>query len=68
MVAWPFLAVAWGCLRFVIVVFPVHTQFLLFIFMSRGCNHESMQHIFFHQSHISFLFFKDKNLEPVMFI
>ena len=32
MVEWLFLAVPWGCLRFVIVVFPDHThlQFLLY--------------------------------------
>ena len=32
---WPFLAVPWVCLRFVIVVFPDHTQllFLLSLFM-----------------------------------
>ena len=28
MVEWLFLAVPWGCLRFVIVVFPDHNQFL----------------------------------------
>ena len=28
MVEWLFLAVPWGCLRFVIVVFPDHTHFL----------------------------------------
>ena len=28
MVDWPFLAVPWGCLRFVIVVFPDHTHLL----------------------------------------
>ena len=28
MVEWLFLAVPWGCLRFVIVVFPDHTQLL----------------------------------------
>ena len=26
MVEWRFLAVSWGCLRFVIVVFPDHTK------------------------------------------
>ena len=31
MVEWLFLAVSWGCLRFVIVVFPDHTH-LLFMF------------------------------------
>ena len=29
MVEWLFLAVTWGCLRFVIVVFPDHTHLLL---------------------------------------
>ena len=32
MVEWLFLAVPWGCLRFVIVVFPDHTHLL---FLSR---------------------------------
>ena len=34
MVEWLFLAVPWGCLRFVIVVFPDHTHllFLLLLF------------------------------------
>ena len=31
MVEWLFLAVPWGCLRFVIVVFPDRTHLLLFI-------------------------------------
>ena len=31
MVGWLFLAVPWGCLRFVIVVFPDHT-YLLFLY------------------------------------
>ena len=30
MVGWLFLAVPWGCLRFVIVVFPDHTHSLFF--------------------------------------
>ena len=29
---WLFLVVPWSCLRFVIVVFPDHTHFLLQIF------------------------------------
>ena len=33
MVEWLFLAVPWGCLRFVIVVFPDHTH-LLFLLCS----------------------------------
>ena len=31
MVEWLFLAVPWGCLKFVIVVFPDHTHLLFFI-------------------------------------
>ena len=31
MVERPFLAMPWGCLRFVIVVFPDHTHLLFFI-------------------------------------
>ena len=30
MVEWLFLAVSWGCLRFVIVIFPDHTHLLFF--------------------------------------
>ena len=36
MVEWLFLAVAWGCLRFVIVVFPDHT-YLLFRHFPMWC-------------------------------
>ena len=32
MVEWLFLAVPWGCLRFLIVVFPDHTYLLFFIY------------------------------------
>ena len=32
MVEWLFLAVPWGCLRFVIVIFPDHTHLLFFLF------------------------------------
>ena len=32
MVGWLFLAVPWGCLRFVIVVFPDHTHLLFLIY------------------------------------
>ena len=35
MVEWLFLAVPWGCLRFVIVVFPDHTH-LLFLLEARS--------------------------------
>ena len=31
MVEWLFLAVPWGCLRFVIVVFPDHTHLLFYM-------------------------------------
>ena len=31
MVEWLFLAVPWGCLRFVVVVFPDHTHLLFLI-------------------------------------
>ena len=34
MVEWLFLAVPWGCLPFVIVVFPDHTHFLFLT----GCH------------------------------
>ena len=37
MVEWLFLAVSWGCLRFVIVVFPDHTHllFLMIIYIMK---------------------------------
>ena len=35
MVEWHFLVVPWGCLRFVIVVFPDHTH-LLFLYFSEA--------------------------------
>ena len=34
MVEWVFLAVPWGCLRFVIVVFPDHTHLLFLMVFS----------------------------------
>ena len=33
MVEWLFFAVPWGCLRFVIVIFPDHTHLLFFLFI-----------------------------------
>ena len=33
MVEWLFLAMPWGCLRFVIVVFPDHTRLLFYTVM-----------------------------------
>ena len=35
MVEWLFLEVPWGCLRFVIVVFPDHTHLLFFWYKFR---------------------------------
>ena len=42
MVEWLFLTVPWGCLRFVIVVFPDHTH-LLFSLEMRGIANNSRQ-------------------------
>ena len=44
MVEWLFLAVPWGCLRFVIVVFPDHTHLLFLKFAN--CS-QFLSHIFF---------------------
>ena len=33
-VVWPFLAVQWVCLQFVIVAFPDHTHLLLLVLLS----------------------------------
>ena len=33
-----FLAVPWGCLRFVIVVFPDHTHLLFLVPQKHGCQ------------------------------
>ena len=42
MVEWLFLAVPWGCLQFVIVVFPDHTHLLIFRHYSfRAFNNKS---------------------------
>ena len=42
MVEWLFLAVPWGCLRFVIVVFPNHTHLLfLHLLLKRLLKHFS---------------------------
>ena len=43
MVEWPFLAVPWGCLRFVIVVFPDHTHLLFHVILT-GSNTEGSDH------------------------
>ena len=42
MVERPFLAVPWGCLRFVIVVFPDHTHLQFF----KACNYFSYLSVF----------------------
>ena len=39
MVEWPFLAVLWGCLRFVIGVFPDHTHLLFLKIFTKGRSH-----------------------------
>ena len=36
LVEWLFLAVPWGCMRFVIVVFPDHTHLLFLYFITSG--------------------------------
>ena len=38
MVEWLFLAVPWGCLWFVIVVFPDHTHYLFFFYSGINCS------------------------------
>ena len=38
MVEWLFFAVPWGCLRFVIVVFPDHTHLLFFKYKIAAFN------------------------------
>ena len=38
MVEWLFLSVPWGCLRFVIVIFPDHTHVLFFSIKAYGGN------------------------------
>ena len=41
MVEWLFLVVPWGCLRFVIVVFPDHTHLLFLIKVIYQTGHKS---------------------------
>ena len=43
MVEWLFLAVPWGCLRFVIVVFPDHTHLLFLSHNQEG--HQNGHHL-----------------------
>ena len=42
MVEWFFLAVPWGCLLFVIVVFPDHTHFIIFAFLFNCQAHRGL--------------------------
>ena len=47
MVEWLFLAVPWGCLQFVIVVFPDHTRLLFFKPRENGeTNIVTVNHIY----------------------
>ena len=39
MVEWLFLAVPWGCLRFVIVVVPAHTHLLFLVYLPIPYGH-----------------------------
>ena len=43
-----FLAVPWGCLRFVIVVFPDHTHLLFFMvkYVTKQYNDTLKQHVY----------------------
>ena len=45
MVEWLFIAVPWGCLQFVIVVFPDHTH-LLFLFINRRLIHGVLKYTY----------------------
>ena len=47
MVGWLFLAVQWGCLRFVIVVFPDHTHLLFSIAIRLINSSESLESLLF---------------------
>ena len=46
MVEWLFLGVPWGCLLFVIVVFPDHTH-LLFLYFDQTCCNKVFSRIFY---------------------
>ena len=45
MVEWLFLAVPWGCLQFVIVVFPDHTHLLFLISMDFAKGYQTNMYI-----------------------
>ena len=45
MVEWLFLAVPWGCPRFVIVVFPDHTYILFFISYSHQIRFRDLREL-----------------------
>ena len=46
MVEWLFLAVPWGCLQFVIVVFPDHTHLQFLCFFPSDCVNYSVRMTF----------------------
>ena len=54
MVEWLFPAVPWGCLRFVIVVYPDHTHLL---FLHNDCSYIEYVHLLFCAHFICFHFF-----------
>ena len=54
MVKWLFLAVPWGCVRFVIGVFPEHTHLLFFTFLNRDVTFSPIDQI----SYIEMSYFK----------
>ena len=64
MVEWLFLAVPWGCLRFVIVVFPDHTHLLFFCLIAYEVRSSCKGplsvalYVFFVTSKANFMYFK----------
>ena len=69
MVEWLFLAVPWGCLRFVIVVFPDHTHLLLFcrlILLSRQRAFISQPTYYFHGHTFDTWLFSNIGLKHVL--
>ena len=48
MAEWLFLPLPWGCLRFVIVVFPDHTQLLFFVLAKSTAPVEKTRSASFH--------------------
>ena len=60
MVEWLFLAVPWGCLRFVIVVFPDHTH-LLFPMKCSALNADFIEKILSTALHVNVVALKAPN-------